>query len=222
MHMGVVENLMGLRKEIPETVKLVAVSKTKSEAEIMEAYDAGHRIFGENKVQEMIAKQPNLPADIQWHFIGHLQTNKVKFIAPFVAMIESVDRLKALKEVDRQAKANSRIIPCLLQFHIAEEDTKFGLSLAEAEDLLQSDHYLQMQNISIHGVMGMATFTDDMEQVSREFRSLAAIFNTIKSKYFSESSTFTEISMGMSGDYRVAIMEASTIIRVGSLIFGER
>ncbi len=222
MHMGVAENLMGLKKDIPGTVKLVAVSKTKSEAEIMEAYNAGHRLFGENKVQEMIAKQPNLPADIQWHFIGHLQTNKVKFIAPFVAMIESVDRLKVLKEINKQAKANNRTIPCLLQFHIAEEDTKFGLSLAEAEELLASEEYRQMHNISISGVMGMATYTDDMGQVTREFRNLASIFSTLKTNYFSKVSAFSEISMGMSGDYAVAIKEGSTMIRVGSLIFGER
>jgi PLP dependent protein len=220
--MDVAENLKKLKKDIPETVKLVAVSKTKSEAEIMEAYNAGQRIFGENKVQEMIAKQPNLPADIQWHFIGHLQTNKVKFIAPFVAMIESVDRMKALREINKQAKVNNRTIPCLLQFHIAEEDTKFGLSLDEAVELLESDQYRQMQNISISGVMGMATFTDDMEQVNREFRSLAAIFKTLKDTYFGEISTFTEISMGMSGDYAAAIKQGSTMIRVGSLIFGER
>lgn len=220
--MDVAENLKKLKEDIPETVKLVAVSKTKSEAEIMEAYNAGQRIFGENKVQEMIAKQPNLPADIQWHFIGHLQTNKVKFIAPFVAMIESVDRMKALREINKQAKVNNRTIPCLLQFHIAEEDTKFGLSLDEAVEMLESDQYRQMQNISISGVMGMATFTDDMEQVSREFRSLAAIFKTLKDTYFGQTSTFTEISMGMSGDYAAAIKEGSTMIRVGSLIFGER
>jgi len=188
----------------------------------MIAYNAGQRIFGENKVQEMSAKQPDLPDDIQWHFIGHLQTNKVKYIAPFVAMIESVDRMKVLKEINKQAAAANRVIPCLLQFHIAEEDTKFGLDLTEAKALLTSDQFKAMQNIKLHGVMGMATFTEDMTRVRREFKALRTIFKKLKDEFFAEDAHFCELSMGMSGDYQVAIEEGSTMIRVGSLIFGER
>ncbi len=220
--MDIAKNLLKIKAEIPENVKLVAVSKTRSISEIMEAYNAGHRIFGENKAQEMIAKQPQLPKDIQWHFIGHLQTNKVKYIAPFVAMIESVDRMKALKEINKQAITVKRVIPCLLQFHIAEEDTKFGLDLSEAREILLSDAYKAMQNVRLHGVMGMATFTDDMLQVKREFTSLKNIFQTLKDEFFAGDDHFCELSMGMSGDYPVAIEAGSTIIRVGSHIFGER
>ncbi|MBE0639602.1 MAG: YggS family pyridoxal phosphate-dependent enzyme [Bacteroidales bacterium] len=220
--MQITENIIKIRSEIPLHVRLVAVSKTKGIPEIMKAYDAGQRLFGENKVQEMIAKQPELPADIQWHFIGHLQTNKVKFIAPFVAMIESVDRLKVLREINRQAEIIGRVIPCLLQFHIAEEETKFGLDLAEAEQMLNGQEYKSMKNIQLQGVMGMATFTEEIEQVRREFKNLNRIFQKLKSNYFATDPTFSEISMGMSGDYQVAIEEGSTLIRVGSLIFGER
>jgi PLP dependent protein len=220
--MKIDENLLAIKREIPEHVKLVAVSKTKSTSEIMVAYNAGQRIFGENKAQEMSAKQPELPDDIQWHFIGHLQTNKVKYIAPFVAMIESVDRMKVLKEINKQAAAANRVIPCLLQFHIAEEDTKFGLDLTEAKTLLSSDQYKAMQNIKLHGVMGMATFTEDMTRVRREFKALSAIFQKLKDEFFADDADFCELSMGMSGDYQVAIEEGSTMVRVGSLIFGER
>jgi PLP dependent protein len=220
--MDIAKNLLKIKSELPGNVRLVAVSKTRSISEIMEAYNAGHRIFGENKAQEMIAKQPQLPKDIEWHFIGHLQTNKVKFIAPFVAMIESVDRMKALKEINKQAITVKRVIPCLLQFHIAEEDTKFGLDLSEAREILLSDAYKAMQNVRLHGVMGMATFTDDMSQVKREFTSLKNIFQTLKNEFFAGDDLFCELSMGMSGDYPVAIEAGSTIIRVGSHIFGER
>lgn len=220
--MKIDENLLAIKREIPEHVKLVAVSKTKSTTEIMVAYNAGQRIFGENKAQEMIAKQPGLPDDIQWHFIGHLQTNKVKYIAPFVAMIESVDRLKVLKEINKQAAAAKRIIPCLLQFHIAEEDTKFGLDLTEAKALLNSDQYKAMQSIKLRGVMGMATFTEDTTRVRREFKALSTIFQKLKDEFFADDADFCELSMGMSGDYKIAIEEGSTMVRVGSLIFGER
>ncbi len=220
--MYVSENIQKLKRIIPGHVKLVAVSKTKGIPEIMEAYSAGQRLFGENKVQEMTSKQPELPADAKWHFIGHLQTNKVKFIAPFVSMIESVDRMKVLKEINKQAEVVGRVIPCLLQFHIAEEDTKFGLDMAEAEEILSGQEFKAMKHIKICGVMGMATFTEETEQVRREFRNLNNIFTRIKENWFANDEDFSEISMGMSGDYEIAIEEGSTIIRVGSLIFGER
>lgn len=220
--MHIAENIKKIRSEIPSHVRLIAVSKTNGIPEIMEAYTAGQRLFGENKAQEMIAKQPELPADIQWHFIGHLQTNKVKFIVPFVAMIESVDRMKVLQEINRQAEIIGRVIPCLLQFHIAEEDTKFGLDLTEAEEMLIGQEYKSMKNIQLRGVMGMATFTEDAAQVRREFKNLNLIFQHLKSSYFATDPAFCEISMGMSGDYQLAIEEGSTIIRVGSLIFGGR
>lgn len=220
--MGVKENLLQLKKEIPDDVKLVAVSKTKPVEMIKEAYDAGHRIFGENKAQEMIAKQPHLPGDIRWHFIGHLQTNKVKYLVPFVKMIESVDRMKVLKEIDKRAKNEGRVVDCLLQFHIAGEETKFGLNLDEAHALLGDPLFKKMENVRICGVMGMATFTVDTERVRHEFRKLEKIFVEIRDQYFSEKEHFKEISMGMSGDYKIALEEGSTIVRIGSLIFGER
>jgi len=220
--MSVSENLLKLKAEIPETVKLVAVSKTKPIEAIMDAYRAGHRIFGENKVQELIAKQPQLPGDIQWHFIGHMQSNKVKFIAPFVAMIEAVDSLKLLKEIDKQGAKNTRVISCMLQFHIGEEDTKFGLDMDEASEILESPEFAALKNIEICGVMGMATFTNDMDQVRNEFGRLKNIFDELKLKYFSGTKAFREISMGMSGDYQIAIEEGSTMVRIGSSIFGER
>ena len=220
--MKVGENLDKIKKEIPESLKLVAVSKTKPDEMIMDAYRAGHRRFGENKVQELTARQPNLPQDIQWHFIGHLQTNKVKYLAPFVRMIESVDRLKVLKEINKQAAKVERVIPCLLQFHIAEEQTKFGLDMAEAKQILESEAYANMKNIRLEGVMGMATFTEDTGRIRREFKLLRNIFKELKVTYFSEDDAFREISMGMSGDYKIAIEEGSTMVRIGSLIFGER
>lgn len=220
--MHIEENIKKLKGKLPAHVKLVAVSKTHGVSEIMEAYNAGQRLFGENKVQEMTNKQPLLPADIGWHFIGHLQTNKVKFIVPFVAMIESVDRLKVLQEINKQAVIIDRIIPCLLQFHIAEEETKFGLDLEEAMEILNNKDFASMKHIKLSGVMGMATFTDDTEQVRKEFRHLSGIFGKLKSEYFNNEPAFCEISMGMSGDYLAAISEGSTMVRVGSLIFGER
>lgn len=216
------ENIKKIRQEIPDNVRLIAVSKTKPDSMVMEAYNAGHRYFGENKMQALTARQPNLPEDIRWHFIGHLQTNKVKFLVPFVSMIESVDRMKVLKEIDKQAAKVERVIPCLLQFHIAEEETKFGLDVAEAKELLESEAYAAMKNIRLEGVMGMATFTDDHDQVRREFRQLRNIFRELKITYFAEDDAFKEISMGMSGDYKIAIEEGSTMVRIGSLIFGER
>ncbi|MCD4744969.1 MAG: YggS family pyridoxal phosphate-dependent enzyme [Bacteroidales bacterium] len=220
--MNIQDNLIEILNEIPEKIKLVAVSKTKPVEDILEAYNTGHKTFGENKAQELIIKQPKLPNDIKWHFIGHLQTNKVKYIAPFVSMIESVDSLKLLKEINKQAKKNNRIIDCLLQFHIATEETKFGLNLQEAEDILNSPSYLEYQNIRIAGVMGMATFTDNKSLIRDEFRILKQYFTDLKQSCFINKEFFKEISMGMSDDYKIAIEEGSTIVRIGSIIFGKR
>lgn len=220
--MSVKENILILKKQLPESVKLVAVSKTKPNSLVLEAYDAGQRIFGENKVQDLVAKQPELPPDIKWHFIGHLQRNKVKFIAPFVDTIHAIDSLKLLKEINKQAVNHKRTINCLLQFHIAEEESKFGLNMQEAEELLKSDDFKALQNINIRGVMGMATYTDNIDQIRKEFRNLKVYFNKLKTTYFGEQTDFEEISMGMSGDYKVAIEEGSTMIRIGSSIFGAR
>lgn len=220
--MSVAENLQKIKSELPASVQLVAVSKTKTVPHIMEAYNAGQRVFGENKVQELCAKYEEMPKDIQWHLIGHLQTNKVKYVAPFVTMIHAVDSLKLLKEIDKEAKKNNRIIDCLLQFHIAQEDTKFGLDFDEASDLLKSDEYLAMENVRIVGLMGMASFTDNTEQVENEFRTLYNYFQIIKSHYFKFNPDFKEISMGMSGDYQLAVAEGSTMVRIGSSIFGDR
>lgn len=206
----------------PFGARLVAVSKTKPVEQILELYDRGQRIFGENKVQELVPKYESLPKDIEWHLIGHLQTNKVKYIAPFVACIHSVDSLKLLLEIDRQAARQGRVIDCLLQFHIAEEETKFGLSLEEAFDLLADPGCRQLSHVRITGVMGMATFTDDEKQVRREFRHLKEIFTTLKDRYFPANPEFREISMGMSGDYQIALEEGSTLVRIGTLLFGER
>lgn len=218
----IAEALLQLRNEIPEGVTLVAVSKTKPVSAILEAYQAGQRIFGENKVQELCEKHEQLPTDIEWHLIGHLQSNKVKYIAPFVSLIHAVDSLKLLGEINKQALKNNRVISCLLQFHIAQEDTKFGLSLDEAIELIQSETFRSFQNIRITGVMGMATFTDNTEQIREEFRTLRHIFDELKARFFSNHTDFSIRSMGMSGDYREAIEEGSTLIRVGSSIFGER
>lgn len=216
------DNLIETLKTIPENVQLVAVSKTKPNEDIIEAYNEGQRVFGENKVQELTTKHEELPKDIQWHMIGHLQRNKVKYIAPFVSMIHAVDSLRLLKEVNKQAKKNERVINCLLQFHIAEESTKFGLDLSEAKELLSSDEFKAMENISICGIMGMATFIDDEDQVRREFRELKKIYTELKESFFNGNDSFKEISMGMSGDYRIAIEEGSTMVRIGSTIFGAR
>ncbi|MEE4257611.1 MAG: YggS family pyridoxal phosphate-dependent enzyme [Bacteroidales bacterium] len=220
--MSVSENLSDIKRKIPPHVRLVAVSKTKPVSDVMEAYAAGHRIFGENKAQELITKQPELPDDIEWHFIGHLQRNKVKYMAQFVEMIESVDSLKLLKEINKQAVKFGRTINCLLQFHIASEETKFGLDLGEAEEILDSEDYRVMENIRLCGVMGMATFTTDELILRKEFSSLRMLFTTLKEKYFQQDESFREISMGMSGDYMIAIEEGSTNVRVGTAIFGAR
>ena len=219
--MSVLNNLKQLYREIPPNVKIVAVSKTMPIEIILEAYHAGHRLFGENKSQEIIAKHPFLPQDIQWHFIGHLQSNKVKYLAPFIEMIESVDSLNLLMEINKQAERHGRQIKCLLQFHIATEETKFGLDIGEAELLIMSREYATMKNISLCGVMGMASFTEDEKLIRREFHGLKAVESHLKNRYFREKPEFCEISMGMSGDYRIAIEEGSTIIRIGTGIFGK-
>ena len=214
--------LFNVRKDIPDSVTLVAVSKTKPISVHKEVYDLGERIFGENKVRELVEKHEALPKDIKWHLIGHLQSNKVKYIAPFVAMIHSIDSLKLLKEINKQALKNNRVIDCLLQFHIAEEDSKFGLTLLSAKELLESSEFSEMRNISIVGLMGMATFTKNEEQVREEFRTLENYFHVIQSHFFKFNPSFEHISMGMSGDYKMAIEEGSTMVRIGSYIFGTR
>lgn len=216
------ENLNKVRATVPNDVTLVAVSKTKPVADLQEAYEAGQRIFGENKALEMRDKHQELPKDIQWHFIGHLQTNKIKYIAPFVSLIHSIDSISLLEAVNKEAVKNIRVIDCLLQFHIAKEETKFGLDIEEAEEMLKSDSYKNLNNINIIGVMGMATFTDDVNQIRNEFKSLKNIFNILKERYFQDKESFKEISMGMSDDYTIAIEEGATMVRVGSKIFGAR
>lgn len=216
------EQLKKVLEEIPSYVTLVAVSKTKPVSSILEAYAAGQRHFGENKVQEMVDKAAQLPADIQWHLIGHLQTNKVKYIAPFVALIHSVDSLKLFLEINKQAVKNNRIIPVLIQFHIAQEETKFGFSIEEARIMLESEEVKSCSNIRIDGVMGMASFTENEQQIRTEFRTLKSYFNELKSTVFNHQEHFTICSMGMSGDYKLACEEGSTMIRVGSSIFGLR
>ena len=216
------ENLGKIKASIPENVILVAVSKTKPVSDIQEAYDAGQRVFGENYPQEMRDKHEVLPADIQWHFIGHLQTNKIKYIIPFVTLIHSIDSANLLEAVNKEAAKHNRVVDCLLQFHIALEETKFGLDMDEARQLLDSEAFKQMQNVRICGVMGMGTFTDDMDEVRKEFKHLKSIFDTLKKDYFAEQEQFKEISMGMSEDYPIAIEEGATLIRVGSKIFGPR
>ncbi len=215
-------NLSEVKKTIPGDVTLVAVSKTKPAHQLFELYEQGQRIFGENKVQEMVDKYELLPKNIEWHMIGHLQTNKVKYIAPFVSMIHAVDSLRLLKEINKQAQANNRIIDCLLQFHVADEDTKFGLSFDEATQLLEEADFMELQNVEICGVMGMASFTSNEHQIRSEFQELEANFQQIKSHYFKFNPRFKHISMGMSGDYEIAIEEGSTMVRIGSKLFGER
>ena len=216
------ENLNIVRATVPSNVTLIAVSKTKPVSDLQEAYDAGQRIFGENKALEMRDKHQVLPDDIQWHFIGHLQTNKIKYIAPFVTLIHAIDSLSLLEAVNKEAVKNNRVIDCLLQFHIAQEETKFGLDIEEAKALLESDSFKDLKNINICGVMGMATFTDDVVQVRNEFKNLKGIFDTLKESYFGDKDSFKEISMGMSDDYPIAIEEGTTMVRVGSKIFGTR
>jgi len=219
--MSIRENLHSIKSALPANVTLIAVTKTHPAEKLMEVYNAGHKIFGENKVQEMTDKYEQLPKDIEWHLIGHLQSNKVKYIAPFVALIHSVDSFSLLKEINKQAQKNDRVIDCLLQIYIAVEDTKFGLSFNEAEELLQSAELKQLKNIRITGLMGMASNTDNREQIRQEFRSLTGFFHQLR-QHLIPGPEFSTISMGMSSDYKIAIEEGSTMIRVGSSIFGER
>lgn len=209
-------------RDIPENVRLIAVSKLHPASEVEAAYALGQRDFGENWAQEMREKHEILPKDIRWHFIGHLQTNKIKYIIPYVHMIHSIDSFKLLQEVDRQAAKHNRTVNCLLQFHVATEETKFGFSMDECEEMLQSPEFSALKNIELRGVMGMASFTDDEVQVRREFRTLHTFFEKLKTNHFADQSSFKELSMGMTGDYRIAIEEGSTMIRVGSAIFGAR
>lgn len=216
-----ISNWKKIKDELEQqNVTLVAVSKTKPETDIMALYEAGQKIFGENKVQELQPKYEALPKDIQWHMIGHLQSNKVKYIAPFVSMIESVDSLKLLKEINKQAKKQERVIDCLLQIHIAEESSKFGLDKTELQDIC--GQLERFPNIRICGLMGMATFTEDSAQVKREFNNLKTLFDQTKESYFSKEDAFKQLSMGMSGDYQLAVGEGANMVRIGSLLFGAR
>jgi len=216
--MSIQNNLLQIKSTLPSHVTLVAVSKTKPVADLMEAYDVGQRIFGENKIQEMTEKWEQMPKDIQWHMIGHVQTNKVKFMAEYVSLIHGVDSLKLLQEIDKQAQKHNRIIDCLLQVYIAEEETKFGLDEQELNELLSSSEYQQLQNIKVVGLMGMATFTDNKSQIKKEFLHLKSLFD----KFKIQNTNFKIISMGMSGDYQLAIECGSTMVRIGSSIFGNR
>ncbi len=220
--MDIGKNIAEIKDSLPPVTKLIAVTKTKSPETIMEAYRAGHKAFGENKAQELLQKFEELPKDIEWHFIGHLQSNKAKYVIPFVNMIHGIDSFKILKVVNKEAKKNDRVVPCLLQFHIAQESTKFGLDEAEAKEFLNSETFPTLKNVYIAGVMGMATFTDDHEQVRNEFRKLKNIFMWLQNDYFSGNPEFSEISMGMSDDYQIAVEEGSTMVRIGSNIFGSR
>ena len=217
-----IEKYDEIRASLPAGVCLVAVSKFKPAEDIAALYQHGQRVFGENHAQEMKAKHEVLPQDIEWHFIGHLQTNKIKYIAPYVSLIHSIDSFDLLKEVNKHAVKNNRVIPCLLQFHIADEETKFGFTFEECEAMLNDPGFIELKNVEIHGVMGMATFTDNMEQVREEFQHLHQIFQELKTIYFAQNPDFKEISMGMSEDYPIAIEEGSTLIRIGSAIFGPR
>ena len=220
--MSIAENIKQVLSELPDGVRLVAVSKFHPNEAIEEAYSAGQRVFGESKVQEMTAKYESLPKDIEWHFIGHLQTNKIKYIVPYVTLIHGVDSYKLLTEINRQAAKAGRTVNCLLQLHIAQEETKFGFSFDECREMLAANEWKQFKNIRICGLMGMATNTDNTEQIKAEFCSLSSFFKEVKDSWFADTEAFRELSMGMSHDYHQAIAAGSTLIRVGSKIFGDR
>src|ERR1700733_901243 len=221
--MSIADNIRSLKKETsPINVTLIAVSKTKPVEEVQDAYDAGQRLFGENMVQELVEKQEHLPKDIQWHLIGHLQSNKVKYIAPFISMIQSVDSLKLLQEINKHAEKNNRVIDCLLQIYIADEETKFGLGFDEAIELLRSEEFSLLKNIRIRGLMGIATNTDNEKQIKEEFYELDTFFDGIKQSFFRKEDSFNELSMGMSSDYKLAMEHGSTMVRLGSTVFGAR
>ena len=220
--MSIQQNIQSIRKHIPPHVQLVCVSKFNPKESIFEAYETGERIFGESKVQELCDKQETLPQDICWHFIGHLQTNKIKYIVPFVSLIHGVDSFKLLAEIDKQAAKTGKIVNCLLQMHIAQEETKFGFSADELLEMVGVGEWQGLKNIRICGLMGIANFTDNHEQIRTEFRGLKMLFEQVKTTYFASDPSFCELSMGMSDDYQIAIEEGSTLVRVGSLIFGTR
>jgi pyridoxal phosphate enzyme (YggS family) len=209
-------------KNLPSDVRMVAVSKTKPEEDILSLYREGQRLFGENKVQELVRKYESLPKDIEWHMVGHLQRNKVKYIAPFVSLIHAVDSMKLLHTIEKEGEKNNRILDCLLQIHIAEEETKFGFSEVEVMEVMKQEEIRQLKHVNIRGLMAMATFTDNFEQVRQEFRKLKTIFDRIKAQHGFDHTAFNELSIGMSNDYQIAIEEGATLIRIGSLIFGER
>ena len=219
---NITSNLLAVVQDLKEGVRLVAISKYHPAESIQEAYEAGQRVFGESHVQELVAKQQTLPADIEWHFIGHLQTNKVKYIAPFISLIHAVDTPKLLREIEKQADKNGRKVHCLLELHIAEEETKYGFSEQELIDFLEEGEWKTLSHVSIDGLMCMATNTDDEEQIRTEFRRAKRIFDEVKDRFFADCPSFCELSMGMSHDYPIAMEEGSTLIRVGSKIFGER
>ena len=221
--MSIADNIKSLKKETaPINVTLIAVSKTKPSEAVQEAYDAGQRLFGENMVQELVEKYEELPKDIQWHLIGHLQSNKVKYIAPFIAMIQSVDSIKLLQEIDKHAEKNSRVIDCLLQVYIADEETKFGLGFDEAIELLRSQEFTALKHVRIRGLMGIATNTDNEKQIKEEYYELKTLFDGIKQSFFRKEDSFDTLSMGMSSDYQLAIEQGSNMVRLGSTIFGQR
>jgi pyridoxal phosphate enzyme (YggS family) len=221
--MSIADNIIALKRETElNNVTLVVVSKTKPVTDIQEAYDAGQRVFGENQVQELVEKYQALPKDIEWHLIGHLQSNKVKYIAPFITMIHSVDSIKLLQEINKQALKNNRVIDCLLQIYIADEETKFGLSFDEAIELLRSNEYTELKNIRIRGLMGIATNTDNEKQIKEEFYELDTFFDGIKASFFRKEDSFDELSMGMSSDYKLAMQHNTTMVRIGSTVFGAR
>jgi len=221
--MSITDNIKSLNRETnPINVTLIAVSKTKPVEEVQEAYDAGQRLFGENMVQELVEKYEQLPKDIQWHLIGHLQSNKVKYIAPFIAMVQSVDSLKLLQEIDKQAAKHNRVIDCLLQIYIADEETKFGLGFDEAIELLRSEELTALKHIRIRGLMGIATNTESEKQINEEYYELKTFFDGIKQSFFRKDPGFDTLSMGMSSDYKIAIEQGSNMVRLGSTIFGKR
>lgn len=220
--MSIQDNIIAIKNEIPKSVKLIAVSKTKPIEYIEQAYSCGQRVFGENKAQEMKDKHEKLPKDIQWHFIGHLQENKIKYIIQYVSMIHSIDSLHILSEIDKKANKINRVVDCLFEMDISHEESKFGMSLDQASTLVNSDEFKQMNNVRICGVMGVGSITDNKQQTEKEFNNLRDIFQQLKNKFFSDKDFFKEISMGMTGDYKIAISQGSTMIRIGSKIFGER
>lgn len=220
--MYIAEQIKRLRSELPEGVNLLAISKYQPIASLQEAYDAGQRMFGENHIQEMAAKAAALPKDIAWHFTGHVQTNKIKYMASFVSLIHAVDSFRLLREINKHAAKHNRVIDCLLQIHIAQEDTKYGLTVQECRELLAHEPWRELENVRIVGLMAMGSNTDDMEQVRGEFRQMKQLFDELKKTYFAEEPSFCQLSEGMTDDYPIAIEEGSTIVRIGSMIFGDR